>query len=290
MLFGGYLSKNNEVTLVGRNSAVMEDIQKNGLMIREMDGSEAIYHPNAVSSTEGMEPVDLVLLFVKAGASKAALDKNKHLIGPDTLLLTLQNGAGHENLLKQYTDEAHVIIGTTQQGSFKLSDTAICHSGLGSSVFGAIAGSSDRFKELADNFASCGFPCDVSDAVKGMIWNKLMINASSSVLSGILQMAQGYVVEDEAAWSICKDLITEICQVATADGYPFDKDEQIDRVYHHLKNAPDGFTSIYADLKNGRITEAPVINGAVVNAAHRLGIKVPTHELILRMVFAMERR
>lgn len=290
LLFGGYLSQKNEVTLVGTNAARMQAIDQNGLTIRETDGSEAVYRPRATADSSGMEPAELVILFVKSGASRAALQANRSLIGPDTLLLTLQNGAGHETLLREFADDAHIIIGTTQQGSYKLGDSAVCHSGKGSTALGAICGQSSRFAQVAEAFAQCGFPCEVTDRVRGMIWNKLMINASSSVLSGLLQVPQGYVAENAAAWQVAQYLIRELCAVATADGYPFDAAEQIDRIQKHLRAAPDGYTSIYADLKAGRVTEAPVINGAVVAAARRLGVPAPTHETILALVHAMEQR
>lgn len=290
LLFGGYLSQKNEVTLVGRNADTMDKIEKLGVRIRETDGREALYHPHAVTSPEKLTAPDLVLLFVKAGSSKEALASVKHLIGPQTFLMTLQNGAGHEKLLLQYAPKERVIIGTTNQGSYKLDETCVCHSGLGDTIFGAVFGTGENFAPVAEAFRSCGFPCQISTQVKGMIWNKLMINASSSVLSGILQMPQGYVAENKSAWSIAQKLIREICAVATAEGYPFSEDEQMERIEKHLKNAPDGYTSIYADLKAGRKTEVTVINGAVVEAGRRLGIPVPTHELILDIVRAMEER
>lgn len=117
-----------------------------------------------------------------------------------------------------------------------------------------------------------------------------MINASSSVLSGILQTPQGYVVQNPYAWEIAQNLLREICAVATADGYPFDAQEQIDRLHKHLENAPDGLASLMVDLKNRRKTEASVITGAVVDAAHRLGISVPANEMVLAIVHAMEGR
>lgn len=290
LLFGGYLSKKHDVTLVGTHQDVMETIERDGLMIRETDGSEQIYRPHATTDTSAMEPVDLVVLFVKACASEAALEKNRALIGPNTFLLTLQNGAGHERTLRKFADDAHIIIGTTQQGSYRLSPTAACHSGKGGTAFGPVSGTCTRFAAIAEAFDACGFSCELTDQVRGMIWNKLMINASSSVLSGILQVPQGYVAENPAAWDIAKKLIRELCAVASADGYPFDAEEQIARIKKHLENAPDGYTSIYADLKAGRITEAPVINGAVVDAAHRFSIPAPTHELVLSLVHAMEER
>lgn len=290
MLFGGYLSKKCDVILVGRNPLKMSVIQKNGVVIKEKDDVENVFYPQATADTEGMSPVDLVILFVKAGESREALEKNRHLIGEDTVLMTLQNGVGHEAMLQEFAPSNQIIIGTTQQGSYKTADNAICHSGGGDTAIGAIVGESQRFEYIAKVFEECGFACQIATKVKGMIWNKLMINASSSVLSGVLQTTQGYVVENEYAWDIAKKLIGEICAVANADGYYFDESEQIQRIEKHLKNAPNGYTSIYADLKEGRKTEVSVINGAVVREGYRLGIEVSTHELMVSLVRAMEGR
>ena len=172
----------------------------------------------------------------------------------------------------------------------KLGETTVCHSGLGKTFLGTVTGDSSRFAPLAEMFAGCGFPCEVCSQVQGMIWDKLMINASSSVLSGILQVAQGYVEQDSHAWTLAEKLIRELCAAATADGYPFDAEKQIARIRLHLQKAPDGFTSIYADLKAGRRTEVDVINGAVVEAGHRHNIPVPTHEFVMELVHAMEGR
>ena len=290
LLFGGYLSKHHDVTLIGSNPENMRYIEEHGVAILATDGTEETFRPHATADASHLGPADLVLLFVKSGITGKVLEQNRNLIGPDTILMTLQNGAGHENVLKKYTDEEHVLIGTTQQGSSRRTPVSIYHSGLGSTSIGAITGDSSRFARVAEAFSVCGFPCEVSDQVRGMIWNKLMINASSSVLSGVLQVPQGYVASNPAAWSIAENLITEICAVAAAEGYRFDAADQIARIRKHLEKAPDGLTSIYADLKAGRITEAPVINGAVVDAARRLGIPVPTHETILALVHAMEER
>ena len=290
MLFGGYFSRCFDVTLVGRDPKKMDLIAKDGLTIIENDGTKKAYYPKAVADTNEMGPMDLVILFVKAGDSRTALEANRHLIGENTILMTLQNGAGHEALLKEFASNEQVLIGTTQQGSYKIKDNEICHSGGGSTAIGVITGEGNRFEWVRAAFEEAGFKCELNEKVHGMIWNKLMINASSSVLSGVLQVPQGYVVENEYAWDIAKKLIEEICDVATACGYPFDKAEQIDRLEKHLNHAPGGYTSIYADLRAGRKTEVDVINGAVIAQGHKLGIPVKTHEVIVNMVKAMEGR
>ena len=70
-IYGGHLSMHNDVWLVDTNQAVVDQIRQNGLILQE-DGKDVVYHPTAVTSTEGVEPVDLVILFFKALFSKAA--------------------------------------------------------------------------------------------------------------------------------------------------------------------------------------------------------------------------
>lgn len=116
-LYGGYLSRKNDVTIVDVNTALIEKVKADGLKIAEPDGSSAVYHPAITNDTKGMQPVDLVIVFVKAMFSESALENNRALIGPDTYLMTLQNGSGHEDVLKRFADDAHVVIGTTQHNS-----------------------------------------------------------------------------------------------------------------------------------------------------------------------------
>ena len=295
LLFGGKLAACADVSLIGSNAKNLEEINSNGVTIKRGDSIVTRKVP-AYQAGTCKEPTDVVMIFTKAYQIRDVLNANRELIGPDTMLLTLQNGAGHDRVMREFADSAHVLIGTTKQGSYRESASVIVNSGLGETVFGGAAGEGEQgpdkafLEEIRGVFESAGFPCFVSENIRFDVWNKLMINASSSVLSGVLQVPQGYVAENEYAWSVCEDLIREICAAAAGEGAAFVPEEQILRVREHLKNAPDGYTSIYADLKNGRKTEADFICGAVVNAAKEQGLRVPVQETILRLVHAMEGR
>ena len=295
LLFGGKLAACADVSLIGSNAANLKEINEKGVTIKR-DGSSVTRMVPAYKGGSRREPADVVLLFTKAYQIRDVLSENRGLIGPDTMLLTLQNGAGHDRVMREFADSAHVLIGTTKQGSYRESASVIVNSGLGETVFGGAASQGEqapdraRLEELRSVFENAGFPCAVSDNIRFEVWNKLMINASSSVLSGVLQVPQGYVAENEMAWSICEDLIREICAAAAGEGAVFVPEEQILRVREHLRKAPDGYTSIYADIKNGRKTEADFSCGAVVRAAQEQGLRVPVQETILRLVHAMEGR
>lgn len=301
LLFGGRLAACADVTLIGNNPRNLDLIARQGVTIKR-DGESVTRKVKVLASGEAREPADLVLLFTKAYQIRDVLNTDRKLIGPDTVLMTLQNGAGHDAILREFTDISHIVIGTTKQGSYREDGATIVNSGLGETVFGCpvLAGENGQAKEIgmdADRlemirrvFEDAGFPAFLSENIRFDVWNKLMINASSSVLSGILQVRQGYVAENEEAWAVCKDLIREICMTAEGEGCHFDPEEQILRIQEHLRNAPYGYTSIYADLKNGRKTEADFICGAVVKSASAQGMTVPVQTTILNLVHAMEGR
>lgn len=289
LLYGGYLSLENEVFMLGRDSEKMKLINENGIVIKEKDG-ERCFKVSATTKPGEIGAADLIIIFVKTYDSEKVLESCREIIGENTILMSLQNGLGNEKALLKFAKPENVIVGNTNQGSSRINEYSINHSGLGKTFLGVTQGKAERFAYIAEAFERCGFECELSNDVKSLIWNKLMINASSSVLSGLLQVPQGYIAQDEYAWSIEKKLIEELCDVANADGYSFSKEEQAERLFKHLEAAPSGLTSIYHDLKNHRKTEVLSINGAVVDAANRLGVQVPTHELIVSLVKAMENR
>ncbi len=296
LLYGAKLSVCADVCLIGNNVDHVRDINKYGVTMKR--GKETHnFKVRAVISSNEEEPADLVMICTKAYVTRDALFANQNLIGKDTYLLTLQNGAGHEEILKEFADVDHILIGTTTQGSYRVNPRTIVNSGLGETVFGRIRESKEKgtadeekINQIAALFEEAGFPCSVSDNIKYIVWNKLMINASSSVLSGVLGTAQGYVAENENAWDICCELIREMCEIAAGEGCNFDCGEQTERIRKHLKAAPGGFTSIYSDLENKRKTEVDYISGAVVRSAVRQGKRAFAHEMMIKLVHAMEQK
>lgn len=289
-IYGGHLSKNNEVFIVDTNQAVVDKINAEGLKIDE-DGTTNIYHPTAVKSTEGIKDVDLVILFVKAIFSKAALEGNKQIIGPGTRLLTLQNGAGHEDLLKQFVPEDHVVIGTTEDNGAVLEPGHVRRGGVGRTNVGLLTEDKDGFLPLLkESFDSCGFQVKIHDKIQQLIWDKLFTNVSLSAVTGVLQVDMGYIAANEYAWKLTTELIHEAVLTAQALGLSCDEEAIVEKVRMTSVNNPAGCTSIRADLRDGRKTEVDTISGAVLRAAEKCNLKVPAHEFIVNMVHAMEGR
>ena len=287
-LFAAKLSACHDVLVLDLSVPRIETVKVEGIRVMEQDGSVLTGHPQASLPKDAAGEYDLVLVFVKAMFTKAALDGIKAIIGPNTKLLTLQNGGGHEDVLSQFVPMENVLIGTTQHNASVRSDGCIHHGGSGMTVIGNLAGNDAAAQEVVDAFAKAGFDMKVSENVRKAVWQKLMTNVSLSALTGVFQMPLGFVTQSESAWKLCEILIREACEVAKADGVEFDVEDKIEEVRRVSVNGPMGITSICADLQNGRMTEVDTISGSVVRAAKRLGMEAPHHEMMVMLIHAFE--
>ena len=289
-IYGGHLSLHNDVTLIDTNPKVIETVQQNGLKIEE-NGQENIYRPAAAISSEGMEPVDLIILFVKALYSKAALSGNRNLIGPDTYVMTLQNGSGHEDILGEFVPQDHIIIGTTEDNGAVLGFGHIRHGGVGNTNVGMLTEDKENFlNRLKESFDSCGFNVRIHPNIQQLIWDKLFTNVSLSAVTAVLQVNIGYIAANEYAWKMTMALLHEAVETAHALGLEADEEKLAEKIKATSAGSPEGVTSICADIRAGRKTEVDTISGSVVRAAHKAGVPVPVHEFVVNTIHALEGR
>lgn len=289
-IYGGHLSLHNDVYMIDKKQELVEKINADGLKLLE-NGEDTMYYPKAMLDSKDLGEVDLVILFVKSLFSKAALEENRHIIGEHTYLMTLQNGAGHEDILSEFVPKERIIIGTTEDNGAVLDNAYVRRGGKGKTNIGMLVPDTDEMlQRVKESFDSCGFDTHIYDNIQQLIWDKLFTNVSLSVITGVLQVPIGFIAADEYAWSMTVTLIKEALAVAKAMGLQFNEPEVIEKVRATSINSPEGKTSIYADLKAGRRTEVNTISGAVVRAAEKTGVDVPTHRMIVNMVHAMENR
>lgn len=288
-IYGGHLSLKNDVYLVDTNPEIINAINSNGLVLDE-EGKSNIYRPHAVTGTNGLEPADLVIIFVKALYSRAALESSKHIIAPHTYLMTLQNGSGHEDILSEFADTSRIIIGTTEDNGAVLAPGHVRHGGKGNTNAGMLAADSEGFlPKLRDNFKECGFNLKIHSNIQQLIWNKLFVNVALSAVTGLLKCEMGFIASDENAFALSKALLHEAVSAAHALGLEADEEKLIDEIRAVSGNSPQGITSICADLRAGRRTEVDTISGSVIKSAKKTGVNVPCHEFIVNAIHAMEK-
>lgn len=289
-IYGARLSVHDEVTLIDTNSTLVDKINKDGVILEEA-GVEQVFHPAAAVSVAGLGKMDLVILFTKSLYSDAALKAASPAFGPDTYILTLQNGMGHEEVLSHYVDLDHVLIGTTEDNGRVVEAAHVHHGGTGVTNIGLGKGRDDVMRSrLEASFKAAGFKPVFHEDIRQLVWDKLMVNATLSALTAILQCDIHYIASDSYAWSLCSAMIDECVMTACGEGLSFDVEEVRKRVHSLSVNDRGGRTSIMMDIKNGRKTEVDSITGAVVRVAHSHGLCVPHLEMALSLIHALEGR
>ena len=289
-IYGGHLSLNNDVYMIDKKQELVDTINNDGLKLFE-NNNDVIYNPKAVTESKNIGEVDLVILFVKSLYSRTALMENSHIIGGNTYVMTLQNGAGHEDITSEFVPMERIIIGTTEDNGAILDTGYVRRGGKGKTNIGMLLPDSNNMLEkVKEVFDSCGFDTHIYSNIQQLIWDKLFTNVSLSALTGVLQVPMGFIAQDEYAWNMAVTLIKEAMAVAKAMGLDFDEAEMIERVKNTSLGSPEGRTSIYTDLSKGRPTEVNTISGAVVKAGDKVGVPVPSHKMIVNIVHAMENK
>lgn len=286
-LYGGYLSRNNEVILIDSYKEHIEEINQNGLIIIEEE-NECKYDAKAYFSGTYNEKVDLVIVFVKATNTYEAIKENKNIISDDTLVMTLQNGSGNDKVIMNFVKRENIVIGTSKHNSVLVRPGVIHHKCSGVTTLGTMDIKSNKDESVGELLSESGLEIEISEDIPRIIWSKLFINMSVNTLTALLQTKIGYACTNEYAWNFVKRIVYEAVEVAEADGTYFDRREALESVRSVCEEAGNGYSSMYQDRINKRVTEIDRINGAVVEQAKLYGVPTPYNSLIVDLIHAIE--
>lgn len=290
-LYGGFLAEaKHHVYLIDVFEAHVDSINKNGLCIIE-DGKE-IYIKNIRATTDAAEVgiVDLAIVFVKSTITDIAVKQNRQIFGENTIVLTLQNGLGNIEKINKVVDVKQIIAGTSANGANMVEPGKINHAGNGGTVIGEINGIlSSRIKELRHvlNIPKLG-PCQVSDNVIGLLWDKLLVNAGINPITALTGLKNGELLENQESIDLLEMVVDEGISVANSLGIKLGYTDA-----EHCKDVAratgDNTSSMLSDIKNKRKTEILNINGAIVREGIKYNISTPINETLTNLILLKEK-
>ena len=287
-LYACLLSGQHRVTLYDVSPAVVDTINRQGVTLCEPDGTQTVYSVPAQFSGQGMTAPELLILFVKDLYSAAALETNRALIGAHTRVLSLQNGMGNEEILRQFVPGERVLLGTTKHNCVTKTPGVIYHSGAGITHIGAPEGGETAAAPVVAAFAASGIETAYCPGVRHLLWEKLFVNMTINPVTALLDCPIGVIGEDPDARALAAALIDEAVAVAAADGETFDAAAIKESLWHTTRALSTGRASMCQDLEHGRRTEIDFINGAVVRLGEQYGIAAPTHRALVRLIHIKE--
>jgi 2-dehydropantoate 2-reductase len=275
--FGGMLARaGHDVVLIGRPAHV-DAIRAHGLRMdtRMFDEQVRLRADTEASAAQG---ADVVLFCVKSTDTVAAARELEPFLGPDTLLLSLQNGVDNaERLreeLRQPVSAAVVYVATEMAGPGHVK-----HHGRGELVIEPAPGA----ERVAQAFVASGVAVEISDNVRGALWSKLLINCAYNALSALSDQPYGELVKGEGVWTVMDQLLDEGHAVAEADGVRLVGDVR-EAVRKIAVTMPGQFSSTAQDLRRGKPTEIDHLNGFLVRRGEALGIPVPANRVLHTLV------
>jgi 2-dehydropantoate 2-reductase len=289
---GGTLARSGEdVWLIDPFQAHVAAINASGLRMLEGDTERAVRVRACGSAAEVGATADLVIVLVKSYHTRDAIRAASSIIGPQTVVMSLQNGLGHEDILSEEVGRARVIAGKTYVGGVMLAPGRVRSGVIGKeTVIGELDGStSDRARHIADAFNSAGLITRLSTNILGTMWDKLFINVAGGGLTAITGLTYGGLYDLPILEEVGLAAIAEGIAVAQAAGVAISITDP--RVAWQMASAglpPQFKTSMLQSLQSGGITEVDYIHGSVVRWGARLGVPTPVNSTIAACVKGIE--
>lgn len=287
-LFGGLLAENkNDVTLLDIWQEHVNVINSKGLSI-ERDGNQRQISVQATTAPESIGEADLAIVFVKSTQTAQAAQIAAKLISTTGMVLTLQNGMGNADILTEALGGDRVLAGTTSHGATLLGPGMIRHAGIGATTIGLWQDAdSTKTQSVADLFNSAGIETTVTEDVRALIWEKLLINVGINAITALTGIKNGKIDEFQAARRLSEMAVREAMTVAKAQGISV-CDDATAHVLQVAQATAANRSSMGQDVDNHRETEIGAINGVVVKYAHAAGLNVPVNETLTALVETLQ--
>ena len=278
---GGMLARAGaDVALVARGPH-LQAVRRLGLTVRGEAGEFRV-RPRATDSPQEVGPVDLVLFTVKTYQNGEAIPLCRPLVGPDTTVLSLQNGVLSWEELQAGLVVGHVLPGAVYiEAQVEAPGVVRQQGGVCRVVLGEAGGPAGRRGEAAAALLrGAGVPTELSDDVVSALWSKwLFVSALAGVTTaGRLSMAEVMAVPESR--ELVVRVMREIEAVGRKRGVAL-ADDVVERTLAYMDaEASSMKASMQTDLENGRPLELEALTGAVVRLGRAAGVPTPANEAI----------
>ena len=278
---GGRLAESGEEVHLIARGAHLAALRENGLRVETPDGEFAVRNISATDDPAEIGPVDIVLFTVKLADTESAAALLAPLLGPQTRVVSLQNGIDSAGLIARHIDAGAVAPGTIVMAAYIKEPGVITFPGgrqliafdgqKGNGVLSAFATACNRTN---------GITAETSDDAPRMVWRKFVALSAFSAVTAITRLPAGILRENPEALALFKQLLAESIDVARANGHDFDADV-FDAVVNIIMTQPPNMkSSLLVDLEAGKPTEVAWLSGRIHRLGQESGVPTPAHSVV----------
>lgn len=280
----------NDVLAIDRHEPSIERIGRDGLRVTGPGYDRVV--PLRASTTAPDEPMDLIVLAVKAADVTVGARQALPMLGPATPVLTIQNGLGSAETVAGIVGAERVAVGIASGfGASRVAPGHVHHNAMRAMRFGAHSSLPHATVEtIARAWTDAGFDAAAVTDIAAMQWEKLICNAAYSAPCALTGMTVGQVMDDPEMAPVSRAAASEAWTVARASGIAVAVTDPVAHVRAFGAQMPDAKPSALLDHEARRVSEIDVINGAVPRQGARVGVAAPVNATLTALIKAIERQ
>lgn len=235
------------------------------------------------------EPVDAAVICVKTHGTVWAADIARRVLARDGVAITIQNGLGNHEILRDAVGEDRAAVGVIYVGA-RLDETRALHAtGPGRAELGYPRGAapSRALDMLAAALRDGGMTVIVMDDPWPSVWRKVATNAAVNPTTALLGVTNADLLADPVASRIADRLAREVARVASACGVPIAEDDAVAWWRDMARLTGANRSSMLQDVEAKRATEVDAICGAVHRESVRRGVDAALNLAMTVLVSAL---
>lgn len=288
--FGGRLASAGEDVVFLARGEHLRAIRENGLHIESDKGDVVISPAQATDVPADIGVVDAILVGVKAWQVEEVAQAMHPLIGPDTVVIPLQNGVEASDQLAAVVGAEHVIAGLARIFSFLVGPGKIHQIGqMDAITLGELHNErSTRIEQLCETFTRAGIPTDIATDIHVALWEKLVFVVPLGGIGAVTRAPVGVIRSLPETRQMLEQGMREIIEVAQARHMVL-ADDLITRILAYTDSQPPSSTaSLQRDIMDGRPSELEAWNGAVCRLGQEVGVATPLHAFVYHSLLPLE--
>ena len=287
--FGGRLATaGHDVTFLARG-AHLEAIREHGLVVTSVAGGFTIAPARVTDDAASIGEVDTVLLAVKTWQLAPLLESLPALVGPDTAVVTTQNGVEAPDQVARVVGREAVLPGIAKIFASIDAPGHITHAGGPASLafdeWSTLPGRpSARVTRLREAVTASGALSPVPVDIWAELWSKMLFVVPFGGLGAALDATIGELRSRASSRALLEDAMREVEGVARARGIALPPTVVAGTMAFVDDQPADATTSLQRDLLEGKPSELDAWTGAVVRLGGDSGVDVPLHRLLLEVL------
>lgn len=265
-----------DVGFVARG-AHRDAMRRQGLVVRSPLGDMHLAAPTVTDAPAELGPVDVVVFGVKLWDTVEAARAIRPLLGPDTVVISFQNGVVKDELLAAEVGASAVAGGVCYIAATIAEPGVIEHGGtMQKLVFGEYgAASSERLQRFLAACLQAGIDAELSADIARVIWQKFVFLVGLSASTAATRSPIGRVRAHPAGRRLLEAVMQETVEVGRAEGVDLPADYAQDRLRFCDQLPTDMTASMLRDLERGHRLEVEWLSGDVSRRGRALGLPTP---------------